>query len=58
VTDDFPEPHSQAAQVWLREHALAPWRVDCILNPSSDGRWVSKRDSALVVDLDQVTWVC
>ena len=57
VDDQHPEPHPEAGQVWLREHALAPWRVDCILNPSKDGRWVSKRDSSHVADLDEVTWV-
>ena len=57
VDDQHPEPHPEAGQVWLREHALAPWRVDCILNPSHNGRWVSRRDSAHVAALEEVTWV-
>lgn len=57
VDEQHPEPHEDAGQVWLREHALAPWRVDCILNPSDHGRWVSKRDSSHVADLDEVSWV-
>ena len=57
VDDHHPEPHPDAGQVWLREHALAPWRVDCILNPSTHGRWVSKRDAAHVADLEEVTWL-
>lgn len=46
----------EADQVWLRAHALAPWRVDIVLNPDTDGRWVSRRDASYVVDLDDVTW--
>lgn len=46
-----------ADQVWLRAHALAPWRVDVVLNPDDGGRWVSRRDPSYVVDLDAVTWV-
>ena len=57
VDDRHPDPHPEAGQVWLREHALAPWRVDCILNPSSEGRWVSRRDETHVADLDDITWV-
>lgn len=45
-----------ADQVWLREHALAPWRVDVVLNPDDHGRWVSRRDASYVVDLVDVTW--
>lgn len=45
-----------ADQVWLRAHALAPWRVDVVLNPDDEGRWVSRRDPSYVVDLDAVTW--
>jgi hypothetical protein len=57
VNDDWPEPHLDAGQVWLREHALAPWRVDCILNPDVGGRWQSKRDEAHVADLEDISWV-
>ncbi len=45
-----------ADQVWLRAHALAPWRADVVLNPDDHGRWVSRRDRSYVVDLDDVTW--
>jgi hypothetical protein len=57
LDDRFPELPDWAGQVWLREHALAPWRLDCIVNPDQDGRWQSKRDEAHVADLDQITWV-
>jgi carbohydrate kinase (thermoresistant glucokinase family) len=56
VNDDFPEPRDTADQVWLREHALSPWRVDVLLNPDLDGRWVSRRDTSFDAPLDDVTW--
>jgi hypothetical protein len=56
VDDDHPEPRDVADQVWLREHALSPWRVDVVLNPDRDGRWVSRRDPEFDAPLDEVTW--
>jgi hypothetical protein len=43
--------------VWLRDHARAPWFLDCILSEDRDGRWVSRRDEEHVVPLAEVTWV-
>ena len=40
IDDAQPEPLDPHCQVWLREDGRSPWRVDCILNPSRDGRWV------------------
>ena len=57
IDDDRPEPIAPLAQIWMRENARAPWRVDCILNPKRDGRWQSRRHADLVADLDEVTWV-
>ncbi len=45
-----------ADQVWLREHALAPWRADVLLNPDADGDWVSRRNPSFAAPLDEVTW--
>lgn len=45
-----------ADQVWIRAHALAPWRADVLLNPDRDREWVSRRDTAFAAPLDQVTW--
>ncbi len=56
VNDDSPEPAPDADQIWLREHALAPWKADVLLNPDDDGRWVSRRDPSFVAPLDDVTW--
>ncbi len=44
-------------QVWFREHALAPWRGEVLLNADVEGRWRSKRDASFVAPLDDVTWV-
>ncbi len=57
IDDRQPEPLHPLSQVWMRENARSPWRVDCILNGSVDGRWQSRHDETLVADLDEVTWV-
>ena len=57
VDDERPEPHPDAGQVWLREHALAPWRLDVILNDDRDGDWVSRREPEWHAPLEEVTWV-
>jgi hypothetical protein len=56
VDERFPQPAADADQVWLREHALSPWRADVLLNPDDHGRWVSRRDPAFAAALDDVTW--
>lgn len=45
-----------AEQVWVREHALAPWSCEFLLNRDVDGRWQSKRDTSFSAPLDTVTW--
>lgn len=57
LDDEHPDLLDPLCQIWIRENARSPWRIDCILNPSRDGRWKSKRDDAHVADLDDVTWV-
>lgn len=47
----------ESGQVWIRSHALAPWRGEFLLNPDVDGRWQSKRDPAFTAPLDEVTWL-
>jgi hypothetical protein len=54
--DDKLEMPDTADQVWIRRHALAPWRADCVVNRHRDGRWVSRRDPDLEVSLEEVTW--
>ncbi len=57
IDDAHPEPLHPLSQIWMRENARSPWRIDCPLNPSSGGRWQSKRDASHVADLEEVTWV-
>ncbi len=57
IDDRTPAPLEPLSQIWMREDARSPWRVDCILNGSVDGRWQSKRDASFVADLEEVTWV-
>ncbi len=57
IDDRHPEPLHPLCQIWMRTDARSPWRVDCILNPSSQGRWQSRHDDAFVADLEEVTWV-
>lgn len=57
LDDEHPEPLHPLCQVWMRENARSPWRVDCILNPGDGSRWVSRRDESVELDLDEVTWV-
>lgn len=55
--EQHPDPLEPMSQIWVREHAQAPWLLDCTLSPSVDGRWQSKRDRDHVDDLDRVTWI-
>lgn len=57
INDRHPEPLDPLSQIWVREHAQAPWRIDIILNPDAEGQWQSKRDDEHVADLASVTWV-
>ena len=57
VDHRFPEPHPESGQVWLREHAQAPWVLDCLFNDDRDGLWVSRRDETWTAPLEEVTWV-
>lgn len=56
LADERMELPARADQVWLREHALAPWRVDVLLSPDRDGRWVSRRDRAFDAPVADVTF--
>jgi hypothetical protein len=57
MDDDHPEPLHPLSQVWMRQDARSPWRVDCPLNPKRGGLWLSKRDDTHAAELDEVTWV-
>jgi hypothetical protein len=57
INDRFPEPIEGGHQIWLREHALAPWRYDVVLSEDREGRWIFRRDPSLDFELAEVTWV-
>ena len=56
INETWPEPPPDAGQVWLREHAQAPWVIDLLINADRDGHSgvTSLRWS---VRCDEVTWV-
>jgi hypothetical protein len=56
INETWPEPPAGAGQVWLREHAQAPWVIDLLINEDRDGQWVSRREE-WSAPLDEVTWV-
>ncbi len=55
--DDRRELPEESDQVWIREHALAPWRADIVLNRDREGRWLSRRDPDFDAPLLEVTFV-
>jgi RimJ/RimL family protein N-acetyltransferase len=57
LDDEFPDLHPETRQVWLREHALAPWKVDLIVHDERDGGWVWNHDRSLAFPIDTSTWV-
>jgi len=57
LDDRFPEVLNVESQIWVREHAQAPWIIDLPITPDRDGLWTSKRDPDHVAPLGDVTWV-
>jgi hypothetical protein len=57
ITDRWPDVQDDSEQIWMREHAMAPWCMDLLANPDVQGRWVFRRDNAITADLDSVTWL-
>ena len=57
LDDRRPRPPSWSAQIWMREHALAPWLLDVQLNPGGPRRWVFKRDHSVSMPIEEATWV-
>lgn len=59
--DRFPDVDPES-QLWVREHAQAPWVLDVPLTPPTTGRdgerlWTNKRLHDHVAPLADVTWV-
>ena len=57
LDEQFPDVLDPEGQVWVREHAQAPWVIDLPLTPDRDGRWTNKRLPGHVAPLEEVTWV-
>ncbi|MDO9377938.1 MAG: hypothetical protein Q7T56_03740 [Nocardioidaceae bacterium] len=57
LDDVHPDLHAESSQVWVREHALAPWALDLLAEEDRDGHWVFRRDADVVRPLEDVTWV-
>jgi hypothetical protein len=57
LDDRFPDVLDREGQIWVREHAQAPWVIDLPLTPDTDGRWTSKRLPGHVAPVAEVTWV-
>lgn len=57
VNDRFPDLHPQSEQLWAREHAWSPWRLDLLATLNRDGLWVNKRDTSFAAGLEGVTWL-
>ena len=57
LDDEHPDLLARSARSGCARAPGRPWRVDCITNPSRDGRWVSRRDDTLEADLEDVTWL-
>ena len=55
-SDRFPDVDREA-QLWVREHAGAPWVLDVPLTPDTDGQWTNKRWHDHVSSVEEVTWV-
>lgn len=47
---------SWAGELWIREHATAPWLLDVKLTEDRDGKWVYQRDPSLALPLSEATW--
>ena len=57
VSAKYPEVLDRGSQIWIREHALAPWVIDLPLTPDVDGLWTNKRWPEHVAPVEDVTWV-
>ncbi|MFY0406128.1 nucleotidyltransferase domain-containing protein [Solicola sp. PLA-1-18] len=57
LDDVHPDLHPESSQVWVREHALAPWLLDLLAEQDADGHWVFRRDASVTRPVEEVTWV-
>jgi len=57
LTDDEPTLPEWSDQMWVREHAWAPWLADVVASRDAAGDWVFRRDPSFTAPLPDVTWV-
>jgi hypothetical protein len=57
VIDDPPDVPPEAGQIWIREHALAPWVADFVVMDERDGDWVWRHDPTVVISVEDSTWL-
>ena len=56
LSDRFPDVLDVRSQIWVREHAQAPWIIDLPITPDRDGRWTNKFLDDHVLPVDEATW--
>jgi len=57
VNDRFPRQPRWARQVWVREHALAPWLLDLVTTQGRVSAWTFRHDTSYVRPLAEATWL-
>lgn len=57
ITDEQPDLHEMSRQVWIREHAYAPWRADLLATAGSANRFTVHFDPTFGATLDEASWV-
>ncbi|MBA2456414.1 MAG: hypothetical protein H0V48_07755 [Nocardioidaceae bacterium] len=57
LSDDEPTLPEWSHQMWVREHAWAPWLIDVVATEDIGGAWVFRRDPSFTAPLPEVTWV-
>ncbi len=56
ITDEYPDLHPESGQVWLRQHALAPWVLDLLASPGDLTAYKVRFYDAFHAPLEDVTW--
>ena len=55
--DRWPTVEEPRSQLWLREHAAAPWIIDMPITPDIGGKWTNKLLADHIDEVENVTWV-
>lgn len=57
LTKEYPDLHAESSQVWLREHAGAPWVADLYAGPGDPSAFRLDVYPDFHAPLDSVTWI-